>query len=68
MKSIAETVAEMRAREGLTQQELAGLLHVSRSLVAMWEAGERRLCFGVCRCSFAHFYFREPCGWDCRSA
>jgi transcriptional regulator with XRE-family HTH domain len=41
MKSIAETVAELRAREGLTQQELADLLYVSRSLVAMWEAGER---------------------------
>ena len=41
MKSSAETIAELRIRKGLTQQELADLLFVSRSLVAMWETGER---------------------------
>ena len=35
-------VAELRKAKGLTQQELAGKLFVSRELVCKWENGERR--------------------------
>ena len=35
-------VAELRKAKGLTQQDLAGKLFVSRELVCKWENGERR--------------------------
>ena len=41
MKGTAEKITDLRMRHGLTQQELADRLNVSRSLVAMWEAGTR---------------------------
>ena len=41
MKGTAEKIANLRIRQRLTQQELADKLNVSRSLVAMWEAGTR---------------------------
>ena len=41
MKATADKISNLRTRQGLTQQELADRLNVSRSLVAMWEAGTR---------------------------
>ena len=41
MNQTAERIAVLRSEKGLTQQELADLLFVSRSLVAMWELGAR---------------------------
>lgn len=38
---IAETIIRLRTENGLTQQELADRLMVSRSLVSMWELGIR---------------------------
>lgn len=40
--STGKTVAGFRKSAGLTQEELADRLAVSRSLVARWESGERR--------------------------
>ena len=41
MKDTQEIIAKLRNDNGLTQQDLADRLFVSRSLVAMWEAGTR---------------------------
>lgn len=41
MAKTAERIAELRKKSGLTQQELADVLYVSRSLVSLWELGER---------------------------
>ena len=41
MAKTAERIAELRKKSGLTQRELADALHVSRSLVSLWELGER---------------------------
>ncbi len=35
-------IYDLRSAAGLTQDELAGRLFVSRSLVALWESGRRR--------------------------
>ena len=37
----AGAITRLRTEKGLTQQELAERLHVSRSLVSMWELGTR---------------------------
>ena len=37
----SEKIAELRKTKGMSQQTLADVLFVSRSLVAMWEAGAR---------------------------
>lgn len=39
---IGSKITEFRKAKGLTQQELAGKLFVSRELVCKWESGERR--------------------------
>ena len=41
MNKIGSNISSLRAKHGLTQQDLANRLHVSRSLIAMWEAGTR---------------------------
>ena len=41
MADAVKTIADLRAEEGLTQQELADQLAVSRSLVSLWESGAR---------------------------
>ena len=41
MSGIGGRIAHFRAEKGLTQENLADLLYVSRSLVSMWELGER---------------------------
>lgn len=38
---ICEVIRRQRQAAGLTQQQLADLLHVSQSLVARWEHGQR---------------------------
>lgn len=38
--TISKTIAELRAKNGLTQEELAFRVGVSRQAVAKWEAGE----------------------------
>jgi len=38
-----EELAEWREAYGLTQQELADLLHVTRVTIARWEAGIRKI-------------------------
>ena len=43
MARAAEKIIELRTARGITQSELANALFVSRSLIAMWESGERRL-------------------------
>ena len=39
---IGGRITELRREKGLTQQELADRLYVSRQLVSKWESGERR--------------------------
>ena len=39
---IGGRIAELRKERGLTQQELADRLYVSRQLVSKWESGDRR--------------------------
>ena len=39
---IGGRIAELRKEIGLTQQELADRLYVSRQLVSKWESGDRR--------------------------
>jgi transcriptional regulator with XRE-family HTH domain len=41
MNRTAERIAALRLKKGLTQEDLADLLFVSRSLVSMWELGVR---------------------------
>ena len=41
MPSTAELIATLRTEKGLTQDEMAEMLFVSRSLVSMWELGTR---------------------------
>lgn len=41
MADAVKTIAGLRAEKGLTQQELADQLAVSRSLVSLWETGAR---------------------------
>ncbi|MBO4325944.1 MAG: helix-turn-helix domain-containing protein [Clostridia bacterium] len=41
MADAVKTIAGLRAEKGLTQQELADKLSVSRSLVSLWETGAR---------------------------
>ena len=41
MANAVKTIADLRAEKGLTQQELADQLAVSRSLVSLWESGAR---------------------------
>lgn len=41
MPSTAELIIALRTEKGLTQEELAEMLFVSRSLVSMWELGTR---------------------------
>ena len=41
MADAVKTIADLRAEKGLTQQELADQLAVSRSLVSLWESGAR---------------------------
>ena len=41
MTDISGKIIEFRTKEGWTQQELADRLFVSRSLVSMWETGDR---------------------------
>ena len=41
VRGTAETVTTLRTGSGLTQDELADRLYVSRSLVSMWELGAR---------------------------
>lgn len=40
--SIAETVKELRTSNGMSQENLADKLNVSRDLVSKWECGARR--------------------------
>ena len=39
---IGKAIAHLRAKHGLSQQELADRLFISRDLVAKWESGRRR--------------------------
>ena len=39
---LGERIASARAEAGVTQQELAEMLFVSRELVSKWELGQRR--------------------------
>ncbi len=39
--TIGKTISELRATRGMSQQELAELLYVSRDLVSKWENGTR---------------------------
>ena len=41
MESTADNIICLRKRAGVSQQELADSLFVSRSLVSMWEIGKR---------------------------
>ena len=37
---LAEKIKELRKKEGLTQEELASRLNVSRQAITKWETGE----------------------------
>ena len=39
--SISERIIQYQTEKGLTQDELANQLYVSRSLVSLWEHGKR---------------------------
>lgn len=41
MLETAERISSLRKNAGMTQEELANMMFVSRSLVAMWEQGTR---------------------------
>ncbi len=43
--SISERIIQYRTEKGLTQDELANQLYVSRSLVSLWEHGKRVPCY-----------------------
>ncbi len=45
-QSIGDRIAKARKEKGLTQQELADLLHVKRENVAYWENGQRDIKSG----------------------
>ena len=38
--NLSKTLYELRKRKGMSQEELAGLLGVSRQTVSKWELGE----------------------------
>lgn len=40
--NIGKTIAELRAKNGMSQAQLADILFVSRDLVSKWETGARR--------------------------
>ncbi len=42
MASAADKIIELRTARGITQSQLANALFVLRSLIAMWESGERQ--------------------------
>ena len=42
VSNVSKTIVDLRSKKGLTQQELADRLSVSRSLVASWETGLRK--------------------------
>ncbi|MEW6183812.1 MAG: helix-turn-helix transcriptional regulator [Bacillota bacterium] len=43
-QNMGSRIRESRKRRGITQKELAEMLHVSKSLVSDIERGQRRLC------------------------
>ncbi len=45
MASISKRIIQYRTEKGLTQDELANQLYVSRSLVSLWEHGKRVPCY-----------------------
>ena len=40
-KLFSETIKKLRTEKGLSQQELASMLFITRSTVAKWENGDR---------------------------
>lgn len=51
----SETIKRMRKERGLTQQELADALGVSRSAIGMYESGTREPNFEMCE-ALADFF------------
>lgn len=47
--SIGETLARMRKERGLTQQDVAGKLYVTRQAVSRWETGETAPGVDMCK-------------------
>ncbi len=45
--NVGKSIAKLRISSGLSQQALADLLFVDRSLVSKWESGDRRPDFGM---------------------
>lgn len=41
--NIGEIIAELRMDKGMNQEDLAAILNVSRSALANWESGNRRI-------------------------
>ena len=41
MNNFSDTLVYLRKRDGLSQQELANKMNVSRSLIGMFESGQR---------------------------
>ena len=41
MSTVSERIIELRKKEGLTQESLAEMLFVSRTLISNWETGKR---------------------------
>ncbi len=50
-----EKIKTLRLSHGLTQEQLASELHISRSAYALYETGKRQLGYDVL-CSIADFY------------